>query len=259
MNLFRRFLLTGALTVAACGFASADSVISYSISIPSTPTAVDLVNSTNTLTAWNPGGTNAADFILSNESLTMAGLPAGAVLVWYDIHLTEVITGTITLQNTGSSSFDTDFADFNVRTHAGLGLTSLSAYNSTFDRFGTQDLFAGFDANAVGDFDVTGQAGGTTQSTAYTGSSVRDTGHLFNTSAVTAPPDPFTIFLRTFTEQASSGLGGNGASTYTDSVQAFVTITYDYFIPSSTPEPMSLILVGSGLVAVGFLRKHVRR
>jgi len=68
-----------------------------------------------------------------------------------------------------------------------------------------------------------------------------------------------SLYFSTFTKQSSTGLGGNGNNNYTDAASLSATITYDYTIPSGTPEPATPALMGGALIGLGLLGKRLKR
>jgi len=52
--------------------------------------------------------------------------------------------------------------------------------------------------------------------------------------------------------------GGNFAATQLTAAVANLKVTYDYTIPSSTPEPATLVLMGTALAGIGLLRKRIK-
>lgn len=251
MTTFRRLFTTAGIAVAMCGFAQADTIITYTISIPLALTATDVVNATGTVTAWNPGGSNASDFIVPTSGPTMASLPSNAHLQFYDIVVSENVQGTIVIQNGNADAFGA--ANFSIDTQGALGINHPISTDGNF----TNDVFGGAGPDPKKVFNVSGLAAGATTSSSFSITSTKDTGHLSD-GATTAPPDPWTAYLFTFTSQGSSGLGGNGHLTFTDSVLATITVSYDYIIPSGTPEPTTMVLFGSALVGLGLIRKRIR-
>ena len=59
--------------------------------------------------------------------------------------------------------------------------------------------------------------------------------------------------------QQSTQITGAG-KTVTDgsSAGAYITVEYDYTVNNGTPEPATMLLFGSGLIALGVIRKRVR-
>jgi len=68
----------------------------------------------------------------------------------------------------------------------------------------------------------------------------------------------FTITGETLTLSTFSGGGGNIQTHQTTTAQLFASVTYTYNPPSSTPEPATMLLMGSALVGVGLLRKKIK-
>jgi hypothetical protein len=120
MTLFRRLLTGAALAVAVAGFASADNIIVYQVTVPATTT--DLTNMSALLTAWCPGcnaniqdttGSIAtpAGWVLAPSAtavgVTMASLNAANTtytLQGYDILVTSSITGNFSITNAANAS-----------------------------------------------------------------------------------------------------------------------------------------------------------
>jgi hypothetical protein len=166
--------------VAACGIASADSIISFTVTVPST--ATDLTNYLAQVTAWNPGSNaTAQDRIASDTTsyvsgqagfvsgVTMASLDAANTfynLYSYDILVKSTISGSFTATNPSSNtSTATGSAHLDSYTSVALGSHNSPALTNTVDP--SNDLFYvdGTRANAGG-------ADPTSTTQTYTGSTL---------------------------------------------------------------------------------------
>jgi hypothetical protein len=110
---FRKILTGAAALVLVAGFAKADMLIGYTIT--TSPANTDILNNTQILTAWDPGGSSSTDSIVSNVSgagytvgTTMASLNAASgftyTLVGYNITDQSFLTGNYTITNTGGTA-----------------------------------------------------------------------------------------------------------------------------------------------------------
>ena len=244
MTLLRRILAGGALIVMASGLASADQIATFTSSFPSSTT--DVINSTLAINAFDPG---------------VNGIPAGAVIDFWTLSVTQTIAGTIDIKNNTANTFGPG-AFFGVDTKGAVSIGSKLTGDGQPDGFvgdATNDLFGGGGPDPTANLSVAGLAvGGDTGAVPYSVSTTVTTSNFFNFSPQ-APPDPITLYFSTFTRQSSAGLGGNGSNNYTDAVSLNATITYDYTIPNGTPEPATLALMGGALLGLGFLGKRLRK
>ena len=87
-----------------------------------------------------------------------------------------------------------------------------------------------------------------------------DSSGVVNASSIT-PYDTtgtFTLGFTTTTNQSFIGGGGNGQDSQATQAFATIQVLYDYTVPSSTPEPTTMVLFGSALVGLGVLRKRIK-
>jgi hypothetical protein len=71
--------------------------------------------------------------------------------------------------------------------------------------------------------------------------------------------DQLKFWLSTVTEINESLTGGDDSTSQSTSVVERVTVTYDYSAASTiTPEPVTALLFGSGLIALGLFRRQRR-
>jgi hypothetical protein len=143
------------LAAAVCGVASADTIISYTATIPSQ--SVELTNSSVLLPAWDPGGSSTQDTTKASDGsspstiggadtafgVLMSSLNTLGVtynLVSYDILVTTTINGSFTATNNANSTTSSSgSAQLNTYTAVALGSSNSPALTNTADPL--NDLF----------------------------------------------------------------------------------------------------------------------
>ncbi|HVW84194.1 MAG TPA: choice-of-anchor E domain-containing protein, partial [Bryobacteraceae bacterium] len=68
----------------------------------------------------------------------------------------------------------------------------------------------------------------------------------------------FSLGYKTLVSNTTGGDGGNLSSNIQTNADAQINVKY-YYSAASTPEPLSMVLLGSGLIAVGLISKVKRR
>jgi hypothetical protein len=254
MTTLRRLLLTTSLAAAACGVASANS-----IDFLSTPRTFGPENTDFTYSLSLP------KFNLAGDTLT------GATIYFF----AEENVSTLTLTNTASGVETFTFI-------ASSNVTSLSSNSAN-----NADKFTGETLNLFSQGMTLGGAStpGCPHATPSAACSSVSFGPLSTTNIAQITPTgtgglgldgvtktitsgdlanyvgagAFTLGGQTKSLTTFSGGGGNINPVQSTTAEFEAEIDYTYTVPSGTPEPVTMALVGGGLLGLGFLGKLRRR
>jgi hypothetical protein len=293
MKNLRRLLLTAVAATVFSGIASADTVISYTVNLPSTVT--DLNNVLLQLTAWNPGVVQSLSNVASDNTLpalisngptitggiTMQSLNANGVayvLQSYDIFVSPTVSGTFSVTDTSGNVSGT--ANVTSYTAASLGST-MATLTSSSDP--TNDLFykngnvpgngANVNTNQIGVNLTTGQSTGNQPLTGgVIGADLGFSKQFNSTNNFYVPistsvnsvksSNALQFYLSSLTNVTTTLSGGSTSTAKSTSIAESITVFYDYTTSTATPttpEPTTMVLFGSALVGLGLLRKRVRQ
>src|SRR5665213_2011055 len=257
MTIFRRILTGSALAVLATGLASADTLISFTVTIPAT--ATDLTNVQNLVTSWDPGGTGTYNTTASDTTsfysgqtgfatgITMAGLNAANTtynLQSYDIYVAANLVGSYDATAGGSGAV----GSVHVDSYTGVALGSALSPALTPSADSTNDLFnTGNSPLANGGPDpikataVNLGAGASTGTIGYNKTQGSDYGCVLAngpTACITYTPQssglgtvtgtsPLDFYLSTATETVAALTSGNVTFTNSQTVAETITVVYD--------------------------------
>jgi hypothetical protein len=235
MTTARRLLIASALAAVSAGLASANSINGSCTSVGPAHTELGTTGDAAQIFCTGPVGLTADDQITS-VTLTING----AIVNTSTDHSVVTVHNTTSSTQTGSASTNSKF----------FLTSSLSGFS--FPGIGVAHPLFAVEAS-TGPVSI---AAGATETFGVTGS-----GDVTKTNTTNLSPyeNSFTIDFGTKTALTNGIGGGNNVTTQTTWATAGAEVEYTYQVNSGTPEPGTMGLLGSALVAIGLLGKRFRR
>jgi hypothetical protein len=295
MKTLRRILSVAAIAIGVTGLASADTVISFTVTVPATTT--DLNNLLKQITSWNPGGTGGFNAVASDATwayggtaatgfttgVTMASLNAANTtytLQSYDVLVKSTLTGSFSATATTDGTSGTVHLDSYNAVSLGSTMSALTIHNDP-----SNDLFTSGGNPPGGGPDPTSSttafgplSNGTSTGTISVGTKSNSvdlgdfesnggppSGHSYTpiTTSLTdvSGTSPLNFYFSTLTSTDFSFTGGNANGAQATNVAETLTIVYDYTsaVGPSAPEPATFALMGGSLIGLGLLGKRLKK
>jgi hypothetical protein len=207
--------------------------------------AASIIATCTTVTGPTELGSATPDTITCNGD---AGLPGGAVITGIEITVTGSVVPTSTLKLTNNNlTTQTGSAETIVAysVPAGiLGTTLTSPLFTVFASTPSETLTSGQSVTV----NVTGTANSGLLSVANIGT---------NWAKYEAGTESFSA--NTTTSFSASFPGGQVTVAQVTTAQVTGTVEFDYTIPSSTPEPATMALMGGALLGLGLIGKRLKK
>jgi len=252
MKNIRRALLTSALAIAACGFASAGT-ITQTFNLPSG----------SSTTNWTSTNASTLNYLAEQATCVATCGNLQSVSIAYSWSSTNTVN--VTDNNPGSTGTDTFFLGGDTSTtlkntsggaiialseNTALGTPDGNGNTGCSTTFTNQSLNQVMNTNCVETNGV--QAG----DGAVLSSGVQTSGAIYN-FFLGASAGNLSFTGTGKTAVLIQGPGGGTNASFSGAATESVTVTYNYAAPvTGVPEPATMFLMGSALIGVGLLRKR---
>ncbi len=248
MTNLRRLVITVGMALTITGIACADAMETQTFSLPSSgPNTSDWTSGASISQFDTSLGTLQSISFLVSVNTTVSGSATdnnGAGLTNY------LFTGTVNVY----------FGDDSNPSPANDDLFALDAATSANVQFKNETQGSIMTVNPVSE-----SASGLAMYSGITGAMISGNGDenpinlsLYEGSSIPGPLGTVELYASTLTNDSFSG-GAYTQGSAGGTITLNATVTYDYIVPpppSSTPEPATMALFGTGLIGLGLLRRR---